>query len=377
MGIDIISLFQNKFTITEDKEIETKHIQRMLNNLSSSLPEPDLETATRLIEYNMYAETREYLQTILTYNFDKSKSGQICFLLARCCHGLNLLEEALKYLDRALVYQSGRTDYWNLQADCLLELGQWEEAASALNKSIRSSPRDAETIFRLGSIYLFNKEYGEALNCFSGCCKLNPFNSEYWEMKAEMYIKLKQISSAARCFKKAIKYGGQINLLPRLAYCYAKTGQLIKAKKLLQKSLKIDPDDVDVLYNLAGVCNMLDNNEQAYRLLIKALALNKNDPQLLNNLGYVCFRMGRSRKAIDYYREALKINPTDQNVLFNLGSCFYEKGIWEEAKATLEKLIALNKNYSEAWVLLGNVYEQLSRYKKAVDCFNKSLGLAQ
>jgi len=50
--------------------------------------------------------------------------------------------------------------------------------------------------------------------------------------------------------------------------------------------------------------------------------------------------------------------------------------MFEEARNVLEQLTYLDKGNKNAWTILGNVYEQLLDYNKAVDCFNVSLGLA-
>jgi hypothetical protein len=80
----------------------------------------------------------------------------------------------------------------------------------------------------IGSIICFNGEYGEALNCFSGCCKLKPFNPDYWEMKAEFADQLNQTMPACECLPEGIRYNGQIHLYSPLAYCYAQTGEIKK-----------------------------------------------------------------------------------------------------------------------------------------------------
>jgi len=356
---------------------EKRLIENLLQYMATCPPQQvNLDKAKKLIDFHVFAETKEYLEKALPFCQDSQRLGQIYFLAARCCYGLNDLAGAIDCLDQAISYEQGKSEYWNLKADCLLELGQWKDAITVLNKCIRSSPGDPETIFRLGSIFLFHGEYAEALNCFNGCCKLKPFNSEYWEMKAEMLIKLNQYAAASKCFQKAKRYGGDLHTSARLAYCYARMGHFHKAKRLLLKVLSVEPDNYDALYNLAGIYNKLNENDHAYRLLKKALSLNSNDPLLYNNLAYVCSKLGRYRKAVDYYRAALKINPYDKIILYNLACCLYDKGDWEDARITLEKLVSLDRNDEKVWTLLGNVYEQLSRFKKAVDCYNQSLGLA-
>ncbi|MGI5902019.1 MAG: tetratricopeptide repeat protein [Desulfitobacteriia bacterium] len=355
--------------------------KRAIADLKSYIRETDpqdlnFEIAEKLIDFGEFVEAKEYLERALTLNPECSERGRIYYLIAQCCYGLDLINEGLQNLEQALSYESNNTEYWSFQADCLLEIGDWEQAVSSLKKAILSSPGDAEIVFRLGSIFFHHKEYAEALNCFSGCCRIKPFNSEYWEMKAEVLIKLNQIKAAAEAFKKAYKYSGRHHILPRLAYCYSVIGQQKKAKKLLLKVLKNDPDDYEALYNLAGIYHKLNNNEEAYKLLKRALVLNNNDPLLYNNLGYIANKLGRSRKAINYYKQALQLKTDDLVILYNLACCLYEKGLWEEAKITLEKLISLDPKNAAAWTLLGNIYDQISRPQKAVDCYNRSLGLA-
>ncbi len=393
MSNPFIATLQNKIFVKEKPGIfkklqinwwlnhgdEKKVVQNLLQYLKKEAINQAqyLNEAHQLIDYGVFQETRDYLTEAVNYCHNVQDRARAYYLLARCAYGIGAVKEALSYLDCALENQPNCSDFWNLQADCLLELGFWEEAVASLNKSLRSSPGDAETIYRLGSIYVFHQEYGEALNCFSGCCKLKPYNSDYWEMKAEMLIKLDQIHSAAECLRKAIRFNAHLHLSTRLAYCYAKTGEIKKAKKLLLNVLKQQPDDFDALCNLAGIYHKLSNDEQAYKLLKKAYNINCNDYLLLNNLGYICFKLGRTRKALEYYHKALKINSSDTIVLYNLSVCLYHKGLWEEARTTLEKLLATDNYSTEAWALLGNVYEQLSKHTLAADCFNKSLGLAQ
>ena len=93
-------------------------------------------------------------------------------------------------IEQAIHLKPQNANYWDLLADCYLELGDWREAIRALDNSLRAAPQHAETNYRLGIIYAFHDEYLEALRCFQGCCQLQPRESLYWEMKAEMHLHL-------------------------------------------------------------------------------------------------------------------------------------------------------------------------------------------
>jgi len=361
---DNIAKTQNSFRTNGKKEL--------VENIN-------LKEIKKMIDRGSYQEARDYLENIIINNHiqEEEKEVDILFLLARSYYGLGLLNEAIINLDKAISYQLDNINALQLKADCLLELGRWQEAILTFSKILRLTPTDDKILYRLGSIYVFYGEYEEALICFNGCCKLKPNNSDYWEMKAEMLIKLNNLKEACYSYSKAYKLAGKFHIIPRLAYCYALTGDISKAQKLLNKALKLEPDNYDILCNLAAIYHKLNKNDQAYRLFCKAYSLNQNDPILLNNLGYVCFKLGRIRKAIEYYNQALKIEPSNITILYNLSNSFLAKGELEEACKTLEKILSIDGENSSAWALLGNAFEQLSKYNIAVDCFNKSLKLAE
>ena len=390
--MDALTAIQNKISLRNKYSMIKKikidwllskgETSKAINELISVIEKKEplgkdyLNEIRTLIDIKVYKEAQVYLEPMLEYKHRTDQLGEIYYLLARCLHGQGYVEQALKYIEFALQMQPYNSSLFNLQADCYLELGEWQKATDCLNQSLRSSPTDAESIYRLGTIYQFHGEYSEALNCYNGCCKLKPFNPDYWEMKGEMLLKNNLINSAASCFHKAVKYGGRVQILTRLAYCYAKSGQLKKSQRLLQRVLKNDPDDFDALCNLASVYHKLGKSEQSYKLLQKAYGLNCNDPLLLNNFGYISHKLGRNRKAIELLHKALDINPDDNAALYNLAVCYAKTGQFEEARNVLEQLTALDDGNITAWILLGNVCEQLSDHNSAVDCYNISLGLA-
>lgn len=361
---------QTKWFLLTGKD--RKAIDNIIRSINQDLTKFKIIEVKKLVEFRAYEEARAYCAQFLN---NMEYIEEVMFILAQCDYGQGLIEDALIYIEKCLDYDSNKIDYWNLKADCLLEMGDWEAAATCLNTALRTSPANAEVIFRLGTIYLYHGQNKHALDCFSGCCKLKPFNSNYLEMKAELLVKLNKNELAIKYFQKAFRWGGNIEILPRLAYCYANNNQCKKAVQLLHKVLNYDANHYDALCNLGYLYESLGKYQQAYKLLKKAYTLNCNDPVLLNNLGYTSNSIGRSRKAIDYYKSALRIDPSDPIVLYNLGMLYYQIGKWQEAVTILKKLLKVHPEYLEGWALLGNVYEQLSEISMAVDCYNKYLQL--
>jgi tetratricopeptide (TPR) repeat protein len=325
-----------------------------------------------LIDAQGFQEARDYLEL----QESNVESPEMNYLLAQCYVGQALIPQAKKKIEQAIHIKPQNSIYWDLLADCFLELGDWREAIKSLDNSLRAAPKHAETNFRLGIIYAFHDQYMEALMCFQGCCQLQPHKSLYWEMKAEMHLRLEQLTDACQSFEKALRYGGTPDLAARLAYCYIQNKQIKKGIKYYKLTLKYEPDHYDSLSNLAAVYQNQGLSQEALNLLERAKNIFPKDPILLNNYAFTLVHQGRTRKAAEYYREALELTPNHPLILYNLCVCLTRKGNWQEGITLLKKLTEIDPNHSAGWALLGNVYDQIDQFDTAIDCFNKALKLA-
>ncbi|MFZ3131048.1 MAG: tetratricopeptide repeat protein [Desulfosporosinus sp.] len=342
--------------------------------LNRDSPKSCLTVVRYLIEAQAFQEARDYLECQESKQNDESP--EINYLLARCYIGQALIPEAKKKIEQAIQVKPQNSIFWDLLADCYLELGDWREAIKALINSLRAAPKHAETNYRLGIIYAFHDEYQEALMCFQGCCQLQPHESVYWEMKAEMHLRLEQLTDACNSFEKALRYGGTPDLAARLAYCYIQNNQIKKGIKYYKLTLKYEPDHYDSLSNLAAVYQNLGRSQDALNLLERAKKIYPNDPILLNNNAFILVHQGYTRKATEYYREALELIPNHPLILYNLCVCLTRKGNWQEGIVLLNELIKIEPNHSAGWALLGNIYDQIDQFDTAIDCYNKALKLA-
>ena len=327
-----------------------------------------------LIEAQAYQEARDYLE--LQESKQNEESAEINYLLARCYIGQALIPQAKKKIEQAIHLKPEQSIYWDLLADCFLELGEWREAIQALGNSLRAAPKNAETNYRLGIIYAFHEEYLEALRCFKGCCQVKPHSSLFWEMKAEMHLMLEQLTDACISFENTLRYGGTPDIAARLAYCYIQNNQIKKGIKYYKLTLKYEPDHYDSLSNLAAVYQNQGRSQEAINLLERAKIIYPKDPILLNNYAFTLVHQGRTRKAAEYYREALELTPNHPLILYNLCVCLTRKGNWQEGIVLLNLLIEIDPHHSAGWALLGNIYDQIDQFDTAIDCFNKALKLA-
>lgn len=335
---------------------------------------PQLGIVKRLIKAKVFAEAKEYLEA-----FDQDSvenRAEVKYWLAQCCLSLGLIEEAKIELDQAIQLGPEKAEYWDRYADCLLEQDEWRGAVAALDKSLKVNPKRGDTIFRLGLIYAYHDENVEALRCFSGACRIRSRNPRYWEMKGEMHLRLEQIREASRAFSRALWYSADPEIMARAAYCHVQLNHLDKGMQQYRRVLKYEPDHYDSLCNLAAIYQNQDKANEALQLLERAHSIQPQDPILLNNLAYTLVHLGRTRKAVEYYQAALNLAPGHPLILYNLSVCLAGKGDWNPAIEAIQNLLQVNPENSDAWALLGNVYDELDKPDLAIDCFNRALKLA-
>ena len=112
-----------------------------------------------------------------------------------------------------------------------------------------------------------------------------------------------------------------IQLKPDYAQAYNALGysladrneRLTEARDLIEKALKIAPDDSFIIDSMGWVMYRLGNLPRAYELLKRAYD-GRNDPEIAAHLGEVLWQMNRRAEAEGLWREASLRNPENETL---------------------------------------------------------------
>ncbi len=108
------------------------------------------------------------------------------------------------------------------------------------------------------------------------------------------------------------------------------------------------PDDSDILFNLALSLKKMGRLSEAVEVYFQVLALIPHDPEAHYNLALALQAQHEYDQAIHHYQEAIALNPAYGPAHNNLGFLFQRRGRKTEAIKTYKKLIALNHNAASA-----------------------------
>lgn len=195
-------------------------------------------------------------------------------------------EEALAWLDAALKAQPGGAEAHNGRGEILWDEGRVDEALFEFERAIETDPKF--TAAHMNRAELLIEEMGEFDLAIQRCDELLAGRAEFPRpdrlLQAEIhYLKSKalfyldNLEGAAFLIRRASKSVGD------QAVYYAFEGQILfelgrfeEARRILERSVAMDPDSAHAAYHMALVLERLGSQEDADVLFVQANAL---DPQ--------------------------------------------------------------------------------------------------
>ncbi|MBF0179509.1 MAG: tetratricopeptide repeat protein [Magnetococcales bacterium] len=146
-----------------------------------------------------------------------------------------------------------------------------------------------------------------------------------------------------------------------------------EAEAAYRLALRLAPEMVEGLCNLAALMQAENRPDEAERLWRRALALAPEDVDLLNNLGNSLAGSNRHEEAEPLLRQAIHLAPEREDACINLGVSLKNSLRDAEAEALFRGLLARNPGCVAAWNNLGNLMLARCRYAEAGEMFREAL----
>ena len=172
-----------------------------------------------------------------------------------------------------------------------------------------------------------------------------------FEMTPEEYEKLKTDADRA---KKRTEASAQVQSLFDAGGKLAEAGNHSEAIEKFQQALALDPQQANIMGNMAESYRKLGKLDEALDAYKKAIAINPNESVFYTNMGVVLDKMGKREESLEAYKKAASLNPGGSaQSHFNLGATFANNGKTEEAIEAFRKAISADPNFADAYYQLG------------------------
>ena len=152
-------------------------------------------------------------------------------------------------------------------------------------------------------------------------------------------------------------------------------GRLPDAAALFEKVLGEDPAHHDALCRYAMLALAARRPEVALRLAERAATVHPGSAIVQNILGVACRMNGRLADAIGRLRSAVALDPDFFDAEVNLGNALLDAGDPQAALPCYQKALALNPQAASVHNNLGNLYRALRRPTDALAAYRRAIVL--
>ena len=236
-----------------------------------------------------------------------------------------------------------------------LKAGELDKAGDAFTRVLAIAPTDAMARALLGYVRLKQERYDDALTELQ-----NP--------------QLAEATLDART--RAVVQNN-------IGTAYWNTKRYALALPAYENAVKLDANYADARYNMALALLSQKRAKEALPHFQQLAKANPRDPLFFDGLGQAYEQTAQWKESFDAYRKAMTLSPSDSSYPFNLAMAILHsdpngtiKGRHDAAATALRKTIALNPKAAPAFLQLGQILIDKSRWKDAQDILRRYVELA-
>ena len=318
-------------------------------------------------QINKHVVDKEYNKAKDLFNTSIAEydaSASLYFIGSQICILLDQLDDANKYLIKAIELDNKNNDYRSKQEELVdfktkllnarktFDKGNYDQSISEHLDIIKLFPNNAIVYYNLGKIYKFNKNYELAIDNYRKAISINPFEQKY--------------SKSIKAIAQEMASAGDINY---------RRQEFDTAINDYKKAIDYYPEYTTAIFKLARTYYRLKDYENTKKYLEKNLNIDTNQEQSHKMLGDIYRKYGDYENAVKHYKLSVSINPNYSKAFYSLGTLMLSKSKLNKAKEYLTKATEIDINYDKAFGALGKVETELKNYDLAIKYYNSALNI--
>jgi hypothetical protein len=176
------------------------------------------------------------------------------------------------------------------------------------------------------------------------------------EPLGDYYMEHKRYQAAIGAYRRAPRFTA--GLWNKLGIAEQQMRLDDEARKAYESSLKLDPNNSDVLNNLATIYYSTKQYSSAERLYRRALKLSPKDAIIHKNLGTAYLAEGKVKKGWESYQQAVVFDPNifDQSSHYHVGD-----------PTTSQQMGAMNYFMAKSYLIQGHLDKAIDYLRMAMD----------
>jgi tetratricopeptide (TPR) repeat protein len=230
-------------------------------------------------------------------------------------------------------------------------------------------PDDWRPYWFLGALGALGHDSSRAVTNFRKVTELSSGNADAWVYLSSVFLEKNDFQEVVTILEKAIKIvpdDFRVNFF--LGVSYSRVGRNEDAARVLEKARQINPKDINGVSQLALVYDNLRRFDECDRLYEEGLRLDPDNATMLNNYGYsLADRNIQIDRAFEMARKAVAAQPDNTSFLDTIGWVYFRMGDYKEAEKYITRAIDKGEVNPVVHEHLGDVYYKMKDVERAIE----------
>lgn len=231
------------------------------------------------------------------------------------------------------------------KADAFFEKEQFTEALREYMIGLNSYPNDSSFLLQKAICLDRLDELVDSYEAYSDLLKKHPRNFIGYNNRGLLLLRAQEFEMALQDLNKAVEIAYTdsilVSALVNRGSVKFHTRDFNGTYEDLTRALKLDPNNIAVLNNLAGVCDEIGKPELTFAYLRRILAEEPENIGATSNLGFAYQEHGRYDSAIYFFNKTIALDSTMALGYSNRGYCYYKTGKTDQALIDVDRSLEL------------------------------------
>lgn len=231
-------------------------------------------------------------------------------------------------------------------------------------RAIELEPENSNYYIILANLYKNIDKLEELSNKFLKKIKENPLYGQIFLQTGRILYEEKKLDEAEMEYEKALKVGLKheelaVNL-NKLAIKFYEKNKIKKAITILNKAIDFYPEYTDPYYHIGNIYYHMGEENKSIEYLSGAIEKEVNSEKkanYLNTLGNIYLKQGKMKVAFEQFNEAIKIAPCSEESYLNMAIADYKSGIMDKAIEKFLKVLELKPEHFRAIKYLRDLHK--------------------
>ncbi len=260
------------------------------------------------------------------------------------------IDKGIADMQQAIRLQPDSSKYYVRLSDLYFAQHETDLSEEMLLKAIEKQKNNNEARLKLAELYFHQHLFNECNTTLEEAIALQKYNPKAYLIKAFMLKEQQDTVGYLRMLQLVIDQD------PKETKAYLELGYFYQqhmnplAISYYQNALNVDPNNVEIHYNLGKMYQDMGNIEEAEQQYRAAIEVDPKHVPSLNNLGYIYLIEDETKMedAVQLFTQAIQANPNQAYLYCNRGLAYESLEMYDKARADFEHSLKLHTNFEPA-----------------------------